>query len=137
MVTAGTNSADRAAQRVKSARRAFGGLQELAKLPTPSIIERDAAIQRFEYTTEACWKATQAILLDRFGVAALSPKPAIRAAAQNGLISAQDASSAMALIDDRNLTSHTYHEGLAVALFARLPAHTAVLDRWLTGLESA
>ena len=101
------------------------------------MIERDAAVQRFEYTTEACWKAAQAALLEHFGVEAASPKAVIRAAAQNGLLSEPDARSAMGLIDDRNLTSHTYNEALAITLFTRLPGHADILERLLKGLEKA
>ena len=123
-------------ERLQSARRALASLQELACIASPSVIERDAAIQRFESTTEACWKAAQAVLLARFGVEAASPKAVIRANAQNNLLDEADARAAMSLIDDRNLTSHTYNEGLAVALFARLPGHTALLERWLARLET-
>jgi nucleotidyltransferase substrate binding protein (TIGR01987 family) len=118
------------------ATRALATLQELVSLGQPGLIERDAAIQRFEYSTEACWKAAQAVLAAGFGIDAASPKGVIRACAQNGLLSEDDARSAMALIDDRNLTSHTYNEGLAQALWTRLPAHFQLLDRWLASLRS-
>lgn len=126
---------DRLTWRLQQATRALLSFKQLALIPSPSMIERDAAIQRFEYTTEACWKAAQATLFEHFGVEAASPKAVIRAAAQNGLISELDARAAMGLIDDRNLTSHTYNEALAITLFARLAGHAGVFERLLEGLQ--
>ena len=126
---------DRLNWRLQQAERALASLKQLAFIESPSMIERDAAIQRFEYTTEACWKAAQAVLLEHFGVEAASPKAVIRAAAQNGLLSEPDARAAMGLIDDRNLTSHTYNEELAILLFARLAGHAQILQRLLAGLN--
>ena len=126
---------DRLNWRMQQAARAFANFKQLAFIDSPSLIERDAAIQRFEYTTEAYWKAAQTALLEHFGVEAASPKAVIRAAAQNGLLSEPDARAAMGLIDDRNLTSHTYNEALAITLFARLAGHAGVLERLLEGLQ--
>lgn len=127
---------ERLTHRLALARRALNSLDELAHLPTPSLIERDAAIQRFEYTVEACWKAARAVLAEYFGLELASPKPVVRACAQNGLFAEIDARAAMDMIDDRNLSSHTYNEELAIAIFSRLAAHEAVLARWLAALES-
>ena len=120
---------------LQQAARILTSFKQLAFIESPSMIERDAAIQHFEYTTEACWKAAQAVLLEHFGVEAASPKAVIRAAEQNGLLGEPDALAAMGLIDDRNLTSHTYNEALAFTLFARLAGHAGVLERLLGGLQ--
>jgi len=50
---------ERLTQRVATAREALSTLDELAHKPERSKVERDAAIQRFEYTFEAVWKAVQ------------------------------------------------------------------------------
>lgn len=57
------------------ARRALATLQELTPLTSPTLVERDAAIQRFEYSTEACWKAAQSVLSMHFGLELASPNP--------------------------------------------------------------
>ena len=126
---------DRLSERLRSADNALTTLRELTVIAKPSMIERDAAIQRFEYTTEACWKAAQAVLSVRFGVEAASPKTVIRACAQNGLLDESDARIAMSAVDDRNLTSHTYNEGLADRLFSRLDKYALVFSRWLMRLQ--
>ena len=128
---------DRLTQRLQLARRVLVTLQELTRIASPTLVERDAAIQRFEYSTEACWKAAQSVLSTQFGQALASPKSVIRASAQNALLTEADARLAMDLVDDRNLTSHTYNEALAQAIWNRLPTHLSVLSRWMAALEQA
>ena len=101
---------ERLTRRIQLARRALATLQELTAITAPTLVERDAAIQRFEYSTEACWKAAQSVLSIQFGLEIASPKSVIRACAQNALLSESDARLAMDLVDDRNLTAHTYNE---------------------------
>lgn len=128
---------ERLTRRLELARQALDTLLELTALPAPNRIERDAAIQRFEYSVEACWKAAQAVLDTRFGIVAASPKPVVRACAQNGLLTEVDGHAAMTLIDDRNLTSHTYNQDLAAAIHGRLAAHAGLMGRWLEALENS
>lgn len=128
---------ERLNRRLALARQALDTLLELTALPAPNRIERDVAIQRLEYTVEACWKAAQAVLDTRFGVVAASPKPVVRACAQNALLTEDDGHPAMAMIDDRNLTSHTYNEDLAVAIHSRLAGHAGLMGRWLDALENS
>ena len=70
---------DRLKERLATARRALESLEELVVLQPPSRVERDAAIQRFEYTFEACWKAAQRYLLVVEGLSLGAPKACIRA----------------------------------------------------------
>lgn len=128
---------ERLKHRLEQAARALTSLEQLAYLPSPSMVERDAAIQRFEYTVEACWKAARGVLSEQYGIELASPKPVVRACAQNGLLTENDARDAMDMIDDRNLTSHTYNEELAAAIFARLAGHAGLLRRWLAALANA
>ena len=127
---------DRLRQRLSVASQATATLRELAVRTVPSKIERDAAIQRFEYSFEATWKSAQRFLAVVEGVEAGSPKSAIRACHEAGLLSAPKAEQALAMADDRNLTAHTYNEGLAEAIFKRLSGHLAVMEAWLTAMKS-
>ena len=45
--------------------------------------------------------------------------------------------AALAMMDDRNLTSHTYNEDLAHAIYLGLPAHAAFLKALASELEKA
>ncbi|WP_232796655.1 nucleotidyltransferase substrate binding protein [Kyrpidia spormannii] len=53
---------ERLRNRLKTALRALNSLETVLSEPGDSPIVRDAAIQRFEYTFEAAWKAAQLFL---------------------------------------------------------------------------
>ena len=126
---------ERLRQRLSVAGHAAATLRELAVRTSPSKIERDAAIQRFEYSFEATWKAAQRFLAVVEGVEAGSPKSAIRACHEAGFLRSAQAEQALAMADDRNLTAHTSNEGLAEAIFKRLPGHLATLEAWLGAMQ--
>ncbi|TSE18892.1 nucleotidyltransferase [Tepidimonas alkaliphilus] len=127
---------DRLTRRLEVADRALATLEELAAEPFSPLL-RDASIQRFEYTFEAVWKAAQAVLQQHFGVELASPKPVVRACFENGLLTEEEARQALAMVDHRNLTAHTYDEALAEAIFAALPGYRVLLRRWLQRLAQA
>jgi nucleotidyltransferase substrate binding protein (TIGR01987 family) len=123
-------------QRIETARRALLTLDELAIEP-PGKIVRDAAIQRFEYSFEATWKAAQAVLRERFGVELASPKPVVRACFENNLLSENETRLALVMVDHRNLTAHTYNESLADEIFAAIPGYRQLLRTWIEGIEKS
>jgi nucleotidyltransferase substrate binding protein (TIGR01987 family) len=121
---------DRLRERLSLAAQAIETLGELACLQEPSEVQRDAAIQRFEYSFEASWKAAQRFLRVVEGVEAGSPKAVIRACREAGLLDDSETEQALGMADDRNLTAHTYNESLAAAIFSRLPQHLRTLEAW-------
>ena len=102
---------------------------------SPTVIDRDAAILRFAYTCEAAWKAAKALLSERQGLDANSPKACVRLSRQVGWLNDDQAEAALAMMDDRNLVVHTYNEALAMALSRRLAAHAKLLDAWIKGMK--
>jgi len=122
---------DRLTQRLETARQALATFEELAAKPDRSKVERDAAIQRFEYSFEAVWKAAQLYLREQEGVDVGAPKAAARASLQIGLFDEEETRRALAMADDRNLTVHTYDETLAEEIASRLSQHAALLRSWL------
>lgn len=106
-------------------------LQE-ASLGAHTSLERDGFIQRFEFTFELAWKAVAAALSQE-GVDAPSPRRALQEARRLGWI--EDDPQYLTLIEDRNLTSHTYHEATAAAVLSRLPDHIKLFERLLAALE--
>jgi nucleotidyltransferase substrate binding protein (TIGR01987 family) len=125
----------RSKQRIATALQALATLDEIAREPATKIV-RDASIQRFEYTFESVWKSAQAVLQENYGVELAAPKPVIRACFQNGLLSESDTRQALAMVDHRNLTSHTYNETLADEIFAVIPVYRELMKRWAGCLES-
>jgi len=81
----------------------------------------DGSIQRFEFCFELGWKLIKKMLMDVEGVEALSPKKALQSAYQLGWI--EDQQAWLKMLNDRNLTSHTYREEYAQEIYAQLPLH--------------
>ncbi len=121
---------ERLKERLAVAARAILRLQEAVQLPTPTDLERDAIIQRFEFTFEAVWKAAQAYLFMVEGIDLASPKGVIRACREIGLLDDTEALLALKMADDRNLTVHTYNEPLAIAIYERILKYHVLLADW-------
>lgn len=103
-------------------------LEEALREP-PSALIRDACIQRFEFSFELGWKAIQEQLRQQ-GLNCQSPKSCLREAFKQGWI--EDENAGIEILNDRNLTSHTYDEQLAKSIYTRLPKHL----EFLTGLTT-
>jgi len=83
----------------------------------PSEAVQAGVIQAFEFTFEIFWKTFQKIGQSE-GVAIASPKAALSFAFQSGFI--ENEAIWLNLLNDRNMTSHTYHEMLAQEIFERI-----------------
>lgn len=126
---------ERLKERLVTARRALGSLEELLAINDPSRVERDASIQRFEYTSEALWKAAQRFLLVVEGVGVGAPKGCVRACREIGLLTDEEAVLGLEMVDDRNRTVHTYNEAVAEAIYRNLRRYAALLGAWLAAME--
>ena len=110
---------ERLKQRLESAKQALNSLQETLNMPYSKVV-RDASIQRFEFTLEACWKLAQHFLYLREGLDLGSPKSVMRGCFQIGLLDENETTIMLEMISDRNLTVHTYNEELADKIFQHL-----------------
>jgi len=126
---------ERLKERVDQASTALATLEELLLDECPTTVVRDASIQRFEYSFEAVWKAAQRYLRVMEGRMEASPKPVVRASVAAGLLEATDGRIALNMVDDRNLTSHTYNEELAQRIFSVLPEYAHIMRTWLSGMH--
>jgi nucleotidyltransferase substrate binding protein (TIGR01987 family) len=126
---------ERLKERLQVARKALTTLQELTSKSNLSVIERDAAIQRFEYTFEATWKAAQMFLNEFEGLNANSPKSTVRACWQVGIFDEEHAQKALQMCETRNMTVHTYNETLAVSVYREISEYAALLDLWLQEMD--
>ncbi len=122
-------------ERLHVARKALTTLQELTSKQNFTALERDAAIQRFEYTFEATWKAAQTFLYELEGVEANSPKSAIRASWQVGLIDESSSQAALRMCEARKMSVHTYNEKLAQEIADQVPGFARLLEEWLSAME--
>jgi len=118
-------------ERIDLARSALATFRELVGRASVSAVERDAAIQRFEYSFEAMWKAARAWLHAVEGLEPGSPKGVIRACRQVDVLDDEAARLALEMVDDRSLTVHAYNEKLARVIYERLADYASLMTRWL------
>jgi nucleotidyltransferase substrate binding protein (TIGR01987 family) len=107
-------------------------------LAEPIVDDRDRAgiIQAFEFTFEQSWKTIQKIA-GRIGSQVGNPKQAYTLAIQSGWIDRKEEPQWIRLLEDRNLTSHTYKEALAKEVLGRIQNHyVQMFDGLLKQLNS-
>lgn len=97
-----------------------------------SALTRDAAIKRFEFTFELLWKSIQRFLRGQ-GILCNSPKGCLKEAFSSGLI--EDDPLWLRMIDDRNLTVHTYNEKIAIKIYRNLKDYVPLFDEVLQTLQ--
>jgi len=88
---------------------------------------RDSTIQRFEFTLEIAWKSIKSYLLEQEGIECRSPKGCMREFFTAGYISEDETTQLLAMIDDRNLSTHTYHEALADEIYSHIKEYLITL----------
>jgi nucleotidyltransferase substrate binding protein (TIGR01987 family) len=104
--------------------RSLDGLGEALGVGAEEPLAIDGTIQRFELTFELFWKVVRR-LLARQGIEANSPRTVVQQAYRLGWL--DDEQRWLKLLEDRNLTSHTYREALAQEIYSRIPAHHAAM----------
>ena len=114
-------------RRIKDMEKALRTLKEISCEPY-SVVVRDAAIQRFEYTFEAFWKFLRDYLREAEGIRCNSPKSCFREALSAGLIKGEQTITCLEMTDDRNLTSHTYIEEIAEQIFRKIESYCKLID---------
>ena len=129
------NFMERLTERLQDAHSALSRLNEVLSVETPSSIERDATIQRFEFTFEALWKAVKEYLYTMEGLDLASPKGVIRSCRELGILDEHEATLALVMSDDRNLTVHTYNESLAAQIYSRIKGYSFLMQDWLSELQ--
>lgn len=118
-----------------SAEQALARFEAILADPRQDEITRDATIQRFEFTSEICWKALQEVLKQKYDLEVRYPKGCYQTAFQVALIDEDLCLALGRTVKDRNLTSHTYHEGLAQHIYGHLPAHAKAFRELLNCLQ--
>ncbi|WP_060204759.1 HI0074 family nucleotidyltransferase substrate-binding subunit [Sporosarcina koreensis] len=118
-----------------TARKALASLGELVVIENPNNVERDATIQRFEITFEATWKAAKQYLFDIEGIDIGSPKGVIRSFREVDLFSDEETIQALQMVNDRNLTAHTYNEELAIKIHTNIHSYFPLLTSWLNRMD--
>ena len=120
--------------RYQDAMRALDTLKEIIAEPF-SVIVRDAAIQRFEYTFEAFWKFIREYLKEKEGIVANSPKSCFKEIFALGFSDEEETVELQEMTDKRNEISHTYKEAVAQGIYEKLGSYTRLMERVLSGFK--
>ena len=124
---------ERLARSVTNLKLALSSLEEFLTEPVRTNRDKAGIIQAFEFTYELAWKTFQRIAQDE-GLNVATPRQAFASALQAGLIPPEEEAVWIGMMQDRNLTSHTYHAKLADEIVQRvyadyLPIFTATVGR--------
>ncbi|MBP6217537.1 MAG: HI0074 family nucleotidyltransferase substrate-binding subunit [Oligoflexales bacterium] len=107
--------------------KAAAKLRKFLEKKNLSELEQAGVIQAFEFTYELLWKALKE-KAEEEGLSAPSPRSAFKAAFQLHIVT--DEKLFLSMIEDRNLTCHTYNETLAHQIFLRIQ------DRYVSAIEA-
>lgn len=110
---------ERLTHTLRNLKLALTSLEEFLAEPIRTNRDRAGIIQAFEFTYELAWKTFQKLAQEE-GLHVATPRQAFSCALQAGFILPEDEATWIAMMQDRNLTSHTYHESLATEIVARV-----------------
>ena len=132
------NSDVRWKQRFENFDRAFLLLREALENGPDALnpLEKEGVVQRFEYCFELAWKTVKDYLAaDGFVFTTITPRQVLKDALAARVIG--DGQTWIAMLDHRNLLSHTYDragfEQAVAAIHARYLASLGSLHKFLQG----
>ena len=100
---------ERLMQRVGLAQKAIGKLLELSCKKDYTEIERDALIQRFEFSYELIWKCAKDYLRVHDGIDSASPRRVIRDCREVGILDEQEVKLALQMSSNYDSFLQEYH----------------------------
>ncbi len=101
-------------QRFMNYSKALERLETFIEPPALNEREQQGLIKAFEYTFELAWNTLRDLLRSQGNGALLGSRDTLREAFRLGLI--ESGETWMLMIQDRNLTSHTYNRATAEAI---------------------
>ncbi|KKP27062.1 MAG: Nucleotidyltransferase substrate binding protein, HI0074 family [candidate division TM6 bacterium GW2011_GWF2_30_66] len=107
-------------------------LSLLLKQKDPEIYEglRDGLIQRFEFSFDSFWKYLKQYLKEKNKIEIEIPNPnkTFRTSYEQKLITKEELDTLTNSTDDRNSSSHTYNEELAIEISDRIEHYYEVMQ---------
>ena len=101
-------------QRFQNFEKAMGYLEQALQIPNPDIVQKAGIIQFFEMSFELAWNMVKDYLEDQGFVDIKSPRGALKKAFEMNIL--ENGHDWMDLLQDRNLTAHTYDEQKATEM---------------------
>ncbi|OGG20715.1 hypothetical protein A3D03_05510 [Candidatus Gottesmanbacteria bacterium RIFCSPHIGHO2_02_FULL_40_13] len=120
--------------RLTELKKALGRLKE-AIPEVQNQLEKDGAIQRFEFVFELVWKTLKDYAEDRGRFDGASPKDAFRVAADLGLI--DNPLIWFDFLKNRNEATHLYNEQKAEEIFLQIPDFIVSVENLISKISKA
>ena len=110
--------------------QALQRLEEMANLPIHEHrAEIDSTIHRFEFTFELFWKFLKKKLHDDYDIEVHGPRSVLQQAYMHKIINEEKIW--LAMLEDRNMTSHTYKQALADQIYENIKKYVPFLKQEL------
>lgn len=120
--------------RLAELKPAFARLKE-AMPEVKNQLEKDGAIQRFEFVFELVWKTLKDYAEDKGRFDAVSPKDAFRVAADLGLV--DNPLIWFDFLKSRNEATHLYNEQKAEEVFSQIPNFIGAVEDLISKIPSS
>ena len=118
-------------EKLNSFNQSVERLSEILTAPA-TVANRDSAIKRFELTFELAWKCLKEFLGGK-GIVCRSPRDCFEQGFSLGLIG--DNPLWLKMLEDRNLSVHTYNEKLAEDIYSRLKDYLRLFTELRASLQ--
>lgn len=115
-------------------KKALNSLEAVvAQEPDKERMIIDATIQRFEFTFELSWKFLKSYFADK-DVFLEFPREILQKAFSTGIIN--DEVAWLKMLEDRNMTSHTYSEKTADEIYSRIKTYVPIFKDLIKKIEN-
>lgn len=126
---------ERLKQRYQLLQKAVNTLRQVLQKLAPLNVNddyylevRDSVIQRFEYSVDLLWKFLKHFLEEKYATTPpASPKPVFKICLDTNLVTQEEYTKLIEMIEDRNLTSHAYDETLAERIKTAIPQYYNIM----------
>lgn len=124
---------DKLKSQISQLTKALARLKEALSFAETDM-NKDATIQRFEFSFELCWKVMQGIVQEKGLEEVLTPRDSIRTAAQLKLI--ENVELWFDFLKDRNLSSHLYDESVSKNIYEDIKKFLPEAEKFLNKTKS-
>lgn len=125
-------SFEKAKQSMKNLGAALQRLEEALREDETNSLVVDGTIQRYEFVMELYWKTLKR-LLSLEGIDVTTPKETLKKAYKVKWI--DDEVVWLAMLNDRNMTSHLYDESMARKIYTHIKRNFPVLNETYQSLQ--
>jgi len=111
-----------------SLERAIEQIEEVEPHHKYYVALRDSVIKSFEYSMDTFWKFLKQYIEVKHGLETpASPKPIFKQCLELNIITPDEHAACLDIVEDRNMTSHTYNETLAERIAQDVPHFYTVI----------